>query len=344
MATDFFPRSLQAIFRTFVFCNLGIVIWAYLKDRPELTELWAKSLILASALAITFAIFSQHVFPELYWFLHLKGWKVDSLNRALKGFSAVTVLLVPLFFLTAYKMRASLRTLALITALGFLFLVWDVGNRASIAGLLGALVCVAIAACLRFASRLQVFVVGGFAVFCFIAVVVWLRITRGQLTATAPEGVYFLPVWLIDFERQTIWTHAVEIALRTPWFGRGPNTINFAPGANQLLQGSGGLHVIPAHPHNWVVELFAEIGAVSLTILVLFLILMTVKLFRSYRRSGNPALISVIAVSAGYWGSGLFNFSFWSAWWQMSFILALALSHAVTVGTTSVIDDNSKNQ
>ena len=43
------------------------------------------------------------------------------------------------------------------------------------------------------------------------------------------------------------------------------------------------------------------------------------------------------AVSIGYWVSGLFNFSFWSAWWQVSFmvLLALCLSHTRRPGAGS---------
>jgi len=53
--------------------------------------------------------------------------------------------------------------------------------------------------------------------------------------------------------------------------------------------------------------------------------LLFVSFIRRYITFKNPATLTAIAVAAGYWSSGLFNFSFWSAWWQCSFVLMLAL-------------------
>jgi len=336
IASDFPARSAGALLRTFVFCNLGVLVWTYLKSNPELGDLWMKSLIVSSAVSIAFALYSQYLSPELYWVLHLKGWKSDPLNHNLKGFTAIAVLIIPLFFLSFSRLRPTYRWLAALSALSLVYLLWDISNRATIAGLLAVVICAAVTLCVRYGSRLQVLIAAGTALASLGAVMIWLRITRDRMILAAPEGDYFLPVWLIDFERQTIWLNALEIGLRTPWFGRGPNTINFAAGADKLLEGSGGLRVIPAHPHNWVVELFAEIGSVGLALLILFLVIATLKLLRSYRISGNPIYVSAIAIFAGYWGSGLFNFSYWSAWWQLSFILVIALCLATAQKTTSV--------
>lgn len=340
-ASEFPGRSFSALFRTFVFCSLGILIWVYYTNRPEFVDVWMKSLIVSSVVSIAFAFYSQYVSSELYWLLHLKGWKSDALNHNLKGFTAVAVLIIPLLFLGFSRLTHAYKLLVVIGTMSLIYLLWDISNRATIAGLLGMVLCTAVAVCVRFGSKIQVLFTGGAALVSFAGVMTWLRITRDRMILAAPEGDYFLPVWLIDFERQTIWLNAIEIGLRTPWFGRGPNTINFAPGADKLLEGSGGLHVIPAHPHNWVVELFAEIGTIGLACLVVFLVVATVTLLKNYRTSGNPLYISAIAIFAGYWCSGLFNFSYWSAWWQLAFILALALS--LTASQKSAIPDQKLN-
>ena len=153
----------------------------------------------------------------------------------------------------------------------------------------------------------------------------WLHHTRFAGSLEAPEGNYFLPTWLIDFQRETIWSNALDIGLQTPWFGRGANTINLAPGADKVLGGTHGLHVIPAHPHNWPVELFAEIGIFGLVGVGAFTLYCIVRMLYAYRTSEHPAVLAAIAIFAGYWCSGLFNFSFWAAWWQLAFILALTL-------------------
>ncbi|NQV99388.1 MAG: O-antigen ligase family protein [Rhodospirillales bacterium] len=334
-ASDYPVRSFEAIARTFIFCNFGIVIWAYLKDRPALTGVWMKSLIISSAVAICFAFISQYVHPEPYWFLHLKGWKSAPLIHTLKGFAAITVLVIPLFALalSINKLNDIHRFIALAAIAGFLVLIVALGARASIAGMLAILLCVLVGIGTRVGSRFQLTMTAGLVLSCFAGTVLWLRITRSNMIELAPDGNYFLPVWLIDFERQTIWANALEIGLRTPWFGRGPNTINFAPGADKLLEGTQGLHVIPAHPHNWSVELFAEIGTVGLVFLLIFLLAASYQLLLGYRRSGNLKFLAAIAIFAGYWGSGLFNFSFWSAWWQLAFILAMGFSLSLSTAS-----------
>ncbi len=329
ITSDFTRQSCVALLRTFVFCNLGVLIWVYLKDRPALANIWMKSFIISAAISILFALYSQHISPALYWFLHLKGWKTEYLKFTLKGFSSTTVLVIPLLYIFSLRQKVMYRVIGFLAGFCFCFLVWDVSNRATVAGLLGIVITIAVALCIRFASRLQVLVTMAFTLTSTGLVMVWLHITRRHMVAVAPDGNYFLPLWLIDFQRQTIWNNALEIGLRTPWFGRGPNTINFAQGADKPLAGSAGLHAIPAHPHNWIVELFAEVGAICLTLLVIFLVFKALTLLRRYRISADPAYLSAIAIFAGYWVSGLFNFSFWSSWWQLSFILSLALSLAL---------------
>ncbi len=336
-ASDFPLRSFQAIARTLAFCGFGVIIWAYLKARPALASLWIHSLVVSAAIALCFALYSQYVSPSAYWFLHLKGWRTDPLYSTLKGYSAITVFLIPLLIYAAINKRGHLAIIALPVALGFLFLDWQLSSRAAIAGLLGAIICVAIAIGARVGSKIQVLLTVSISVASFGVILWWLRMTRGVFLSAAPKGDYFLPVWLIDFERQTIWSHALDIALRAPWFGRGANTINFAPGADKLLKGTHGLHVIPAHPHNWPLELFAETGAICLSVLVVFLMAWAFQLFLAYRRQGEAFMLCAIAIFAGYWSSGLFNFSFWSSWWQLAFILSMALSLSM-VGESKIKD------
>lgn len=329
ISSDLFSRSFVALARTFLFCCYGILVWSYLRTKPERVSLVLKSFVISAAISSGLAFISQYLLPELYWFIHLKGWKSESLYLSLKGFSAIVVFVIPLLFLVIARIKGTFSIVAILTGCSFLLLILNLANRSAMAGLLALLVCVGIVAGTRSRNKLQLIVGAGLVVSCLASILVWLRLTRDYSINEAPEADYFLPVWLLDFERQTIWQHAVEIGLMTPWFGRGPNSINFAPGANKHLEGTAELHVIPAHPHNWVVELFAEIGIVALSMLVIFMIVSTFRLMQGYRRSGDIAYLSAIAISAGYWASGLFNFSFWASWWQLAFILAMAISLSI---------------
>ena len=105
------------------------------------------------------------------------------------------------------------------------------------------------------------------------------------------------------------------------WIGFGVNAINYSPGADAIIPGTSDLNLIPAHPHNWAVEVLSETGIIGFLPLLAAISWMVIGLLANFRRTGDLAVLAGIAVSLGYWGSGLFNFSFWSAWWQVSFFL-----------------------
>jgi O-antigen ligase len=104
------------------------------------------------------------------------------------------------------------------------------------------------------------------------------------------------------------------------------NTINFAPGADAVIPNTIlKLKMIPSHPHNWVLEVMAETGVFGLLSLFGAIAVSTFHMIRKFLLNGDNAYLIAACMSVGYWVSGLFNFSFWSAWWQMSFVLIIAL-------------------
>ena len=105
--------------------------------------------------------------------------------------------------------------------------------------------------------------------------------------------------------------------------------------AAKPLPGDEVLRMIPAHPHNWVVEVMAETGALGLLALLFTLVFFYVYLLLKYRKTGEAGYLMAILVFAGYWTSGLFNFSYWSAWWQLSFVLTTAFALSAFSAKTS---------
>ena len=87
----------------------------------------------------------------------------------------------------------------------------------------------------------------------------------------------------------------------------------------------GELTYIPGHPHDWPVEILAETGVVGLAPLLGLVAMLFVGLARDYIATRDPAVLAGLAVNTGYWASGLFSFSFWSAWWQTAFMVLFAL-------------------
>ena len=326
-------RSFEAVLRTLLFIGIASVFYSYLRSDQRVLKRTLQAFTIMTAIAMAFSFLAMTILPEIYWFFKLKGWLSTPLLSQLKGFSALTVFMVPILILTG-----SLYPKAWKIACGFILIptlifVYMAGSRSALAGFLAISVIMVFVFTQKSVSKARV--VASFASIGLLitGVIVWLQNSRAIWLERAPNQDWFLPVWLLDFERQVIWKHAFEFAMASPWVGIGANTINFAPGADALIERTNNLHVIPAHPHNWAIEIFAETGTIGLCVLLVTLITLTYQTLLTVRRSGSLGPIMAIAVLAGYWGSGLFNFSYWSAWWQLSFLISLVFCFASTPKT-----------
>lgn len=329
--TSNFPlRSFEASYRTFFFIIAAVFLYVALSETREIKDMTFKVFIGAAAVTIIFALYVQMISTEPYWFLRLHGWRSNPIGTKLKGFSAISVLIIPLLMLGTSRQKGGWRLAGIVTSLGFLLLVIDTYNRAAVAGLVATIITVVIAILLRRRSRSRIIaaLIGLLAM--IVATIAWLKLSRLGIGRDVAGLDWSIPIWLIDFERQTIWGHTLEIVYKAPWFGIGANTINFSPGADQIIFGTSHLHIIPSHPHNWFLEVLAETGIVGAAALTTFVTAFGIKLAMNYRASGHPAYLCALGLMAGYWGSGLFNFSFWSGWWQTSFFIAMAISLAET--------------
>jgi len=324
-------RSFVAVSRTLVFVGVAAAFYSCLSIDQRLVKISLRAFTVMAAISVSFALISMTALPELYWALRLKGWVSQPIGTNLKGFSALAVLIVPVLALAGYRSSMAFRVATVLTSVAYFAFVWESYNRSAIAGFLAAAIAIVMAVLVQKGTKKNVMAALSGVGVLIVGVVVWLRVTRGFFLDHSPQGNWFLPVWLVDYERQIIWERALEFASAAPWFGIGANTINFVPGADAIIEGTGNLHVIPAHPHNWGVEVYAETGTIGLAALLLTIVAVAVKTLLEVRRSGGLGLICAIAIMAGYWGSGLFNFSYWSAWWQMSFLISLAMVlHAQT--------------
>ena len=326
-------RSFEAIMRTLAFIAVASVFCSSLKANPLLLDLSLQAFTGMAFISVIFALSTMMFIPELFWVLRLKGWQSEEIFTSLKGFSNLTVMVLPLLILVANRLSGFWKTVAIITFFGFLCVMWENYNRSAIAGLLASTIAVGFLYFLRYKTD-KAGLLGFFSIALALTIVIgWLWVNRGglpeliEIAATSPKDRWAFPLWLVDFERQVIWESAVKFGLVSPWFGIGPNTINFVPGADSTIVNTNNLHIIPSHPHNWVIEVFAETGIFGLCALIGTVSFSVFKAISSWYRQSNMGFIIAIGVMAGYWGSGLFNFSYWSAWWQMSFFLSLSFCY-----------------
>ena len=78
--------------------------------------------------------------------------------------------------------------------------------------------------------------------------------------------------------------------------GGGDFVERHVPGAFDQIPGYGYIY-IPAHPHNWVLEVLAETGVVGLAPLMVLMAMMVARLARDYLRTGDPAVLAATAVA-----------------------------------------------
>ncbi len=329
IGSDFLGRSFEASTRTGLFIIIAVFIYAALSHDNSLSTLCLKSLILTTFFASGIALLASTIWPEIYWILRLRGWQSTPLETEFKGYSSLIVLLIPLLLIAMLRFNTLWKAAAFAgTTMLFSIMLLSV-NRSAIAGLLSMAMIFSLTQFFRQKYRRQALAICAGFLTILMSVIFWLRYARFYIIDSASEPNWLLPIWLIDFQRQTIWKFTIEIWEKAPWLGIGANTINFRPGADSPLPGDSSLRLIPAHPHNWVVEILAETGAFGLGLVLLAVAFAGVQWIRRYADNGDFAILSLMLISGGYWGSGLFNFSYWSAWWQLSFFIALAVTLAL---------------
>jgi|GEM_PF-826873 len=333
-------RSLEAVLRTGLFIVISWMIFSALNTDGVFHALFSKTIIIGAAISTGFAIFAIAGMPELYWFIKLKGWQSVGLETELKGYSSLSIIMLPALLVAAARLpREWTVAIALISA-GMSFLVWETYNRAALAGFLGFVLVWIVFWSMVERSFFRLFSAWSSFFLIFFSAIYALWRSRNYMITEAPAGDWLYPLWLIDFQRQTIWNEALKIAGSSPWLGVGANTINFAPGAEKPLPGQEGINVIPAHPHNWLVEMISETGFFGATLLMLTILVFFLTLIKMYKRQPSLGIIAAASISGSYWVSGLFNFSYWSAWWQMTFFLlsgyclALALNSNLRRGSS----------
>ena len=306
-------RSFETWIRIPVFVGLITLFWALLsRDRAALS-LALRVLIVANAISVVFALSSLTFLPEILSLARLSGWSAMPYegfrpSNLIKAFASVGVLLVPVLMWAGRILGGSWQLLTTANAIGLIAIVWITFNRSAMAGLLMMVVAggILIMILRRNVKTNMVICVAFIAL--FVAILLW----------------FILPPWLIDYQRQTIWAHSIDMAMRSPWFGNGINVINLLPGADVAMPRNT-LNIIPSHPHNWLVEVFAETGVFGSVALVTLVVVLCLKLAGEYLKSGETAFFAALLVNVGYWSIGLLNVSFWSARWQISYLLLTAI-------------------
>jgi len=306
--------SFEAWLRTWVICGAIFYLISALRNHIELI---GNVIIIALVSTLLVTVFGF----------------IEPNKPAINGY----ILLLPLLGYFSFKNKENGRILVgIIGLVVFVVLAVFIQAKASIAGaLLIGLSLLFFFGAARYQFKYVLMTLFIVAALAFAGLFLWLPDNMNDSSSYFAELAPF-PVWLIDFHRQLIWIFSFDLFQESPWVGFGLNASNYHP----LGQTSVGDYfsdqysdlgffakalVLPGHPHNWMIELLLDGGLIGLIPSVLAVSAIFLCSIFHYLRSRSFPLLMIVAISAGYWGTGLLNFSYWSVWWQTVYFLTCAI-------------------
>jgi O-antigen ligase len=330
-------KSLATWSRTIALIALAYFLISFLSSSERLLEMSIKALITTSAFVLTASVYSLYVneIPfEIYRFF--KGTNAILL-QTLKPYYSVSACILPVVLWGGWRYRKVWGVLALshipLTAL----LVYGRGEQpglSSIFGLFASIALIGVIASIKFFSARTVWVVVASLIVSIIiaASYVIYQLPVPPVSATQAPNLMFP-----DWHRQVIWGFTAEVVKDAPFLGVGPNTVNLVFGANEIIPGLN-QEYIPAHPHNWPLEIAAETGLLGFTCFA-FTLFIALRCLGRIALKGNSAAWAAIALFGAFWSSSLANFSIWSAWWLTVLCVLISLTTAALILENQRSDD-----
>ncbi|MDV7339798.1 hypothetical protein RYZ26_09355 [Terasakiella sp. A23] len=311
--------SLEAWGRTWLILLLTSYVFFVLREKLDI---------------ITYSAFYGVAFAIFY--LYIKR-EIDHTNHPSKPTLNAYLLLLPICaYISFTNKKISPKIISLMIIWIFIWFLNKYLVKATMAGLILMVTSsIFLISIVKFKLRTVIASFGLLLACVTTGLLLWLPDTVNQ-SSVVNKGITIIPVWALDLHRQFIWAFSFERIIESPWVGYGLNASNYHPLANQTIQeyfgdsfnivaGIASAPVLPAHPHNWIIELQLDSGLIGfLPFLTLVTFIFTCSLKRFWQKP-NPELLGFIAVNIGYWGTGLLNFSYWSSWWQASYFVSAGI-------------------
>jgi len=321
------PRSFQVWGRSLLYIFLMTILAKRLAREPVLISVLQKSLVGASGAILSFILFVIFVSDAPLTLLQILGSSKHQANTAFKGYASVMVCLLPMVLWSGKRLGGRWQVSAYMLIPGTLLFLWGAHSRAALLGFLVALLAVITVRSLLSASRGMRRAIVAILVMSTLIGAATLLVRLPQ-SPVIKESDYRLSTTLVDHHRQLIWGFVVGKIKEKPWFGHGIDIINQTEGAAVLIPGMN-QNFVPSHPHNWVLEIGAETGILGLTAITAALLILLQQL-AVIAGSGQLVGWAGVASFAAFWGSGLTNFSIWASWWQIVFLLLMAVVFAAS--------------
>lgn len=316
-------RSFTTELRTLVYILAAGFFYSFLEQHRSNQDYFLIPFFASAAIFYGLALVGLFGFTELVGFVRGHGWNEFNAARFLKETASTATIIAPVLVYSASRRKASW----LVAMIALLVMMYGVihltQNRSAIAGLLGGGVVVSIVFLLR-RKRKWGTVLGFLAT--IMMMIAALQINNSYMygkDAYENASDLYVPYWLVDPPRQTIWEFSWNAGAENRWLGVGINAIDSLPNADEW--NAVGTRNIPLHPHNWVVEIVVETGVVGLSAMLMLIAYVSWRLITEYIRFGDGAVLAALFVWGCYWTSSLFNYSYWSSWWLVSFFVTMAI-------------------
>jgi len=312
-------KSFEVWARTICYLGLGTILWAFLRGNADALRLAQKTLIIAAAVTVALAALNFSGGTAYIRALRMKAFEEGYAPQILKRYAAPAACLVPVLLLVALDLGRKWFAASIAIAGGLITFIYLTGSGAAALGLLIGLYCLAVSWVSR--GRMLTAAIGVSLLFAAVlAGMLWLYAQPAPTTALFED--YAVHPHTIDRHRQLIWIFAISKIFDASLFGYGIDAINKIPGANTVIPFLGSEYM-PSHPHNWMLEVFAETGVLGFLALLAALILMFARMC-ALPREATVSRYAMAALFGTYFGTGLSSFSFWASWWQLVFIILWA--------------------
>jgi glycosyltransferase involved in cell wall biosynthesis len=300
-------------------------VWYLMRLIEPKAKLAWDACIYATWILVTYCLLAILVQPEI---LSLKALREPDFNfditRRLKPVGSFLIFGAMILVFDAIDRKKAGRFFSLAIAVAIVPILEVSHGRANVAAMLAA--CGAIGFCAAFLIRsrlVQAAIAAAIGILVVIALS-WLGDVTGNMSDLRGFEPY-LPMWLVDVHRQMIWQFTFSHVFDHPLIGYGINAAPWVPGANELA-GSSTQSVLPGHPHSWFMEIWLEVGALGLAVVVPLVLMIGLTGFKDVRHNGIVTGGLTLMMMAAYWFAGLFNYSFWTSWWFGVVMLTFALA------------------
>lgn len=295
-------ESLGILFMILSFPLIGVV--TQLKTWPSRIVQNALFVFLVGLLALTFQTFTDISLRGVFG-MHIKTIKPN--------YELLSVLIIPLTLASILEKKFIIGTW-LLTTFGIFFILID----AKTSGF--AILVFALMAGINYTLKAPRFI----AYFLYFLTTLYnfcLPLLFHFYHTTLQQDYFKLPKMIRSFvHRLYIWEYSSAKIAEKPWFGWGAGiTRNFVETEN--ISGNN-LQLLPSHPHNYVLQLWLELGVVGIGLFTITQIL-TVKIISEVKDSLSRSMcysfyifICLILSSAH---------SLWHKWWIFWIALCLSL-------------------